>query len=69
MFFNRPDGSCGMKKSGPIILSISLARANVDGCNCRCFVKCFGCFGCGVFFTPQSPRDFGMAKSSKNESG
>lgn len=50
MFFNRPDGSCGMKKSGPIILSISLARANVDGSNCRCFVKCFGCFGCGVFF-------------------
>lgn len=49
MFFNRPDGSCGMKKSGPIILSISLARANVDGSNCRCFVKCFGCFGCGVF--------------------
>lgn len=69
LFFNRPDGSCGIKKSGPIILSVSLVRANVDGSNCRCFVECFSCFGCGVFSTSKSPRDFGMAKLSKSEPG
>lgn len=70
MFFNRPDRSCGMKKEWTRnFVNFSQPRANVDGSNFRCFVRCFCWVRCGGFFTSKSPRDFGKVKLFKSEPG